>query len=139
MPQYSQRNHMVPRPLHALKHDGAKLVQDTGRQETGLFINMREIVPGAFPWVMGQRADSGRPRRAANGAGPMLINSGGTPTVATAATRASALIPRDLAYAPELTSAAAAPSTMAELFPPVCTPPKAGRIFANVSYDDGRT
>ena len=35
------------------------------------------------------------------------------------------------------TSAAAAPSTMAEELPPVCTPPKAGRIFASASSGEG--
>src|SRR5262249_48128026 len=73
------------------------------------------------------------------GAGPMLIISGGTPTVAVATTRTRGWIPRDLAYGPEPISAAAAPSTIAELFPPVCTPPNDGRIFDSVSYGDGRT
>ena len=40
---------------------------------------------------------------------------------------------------PRPTSAAAAPSTIAEELPPVCTPPKAGRILASCSTGEGRT
>ena len=38
---------------------------------------------------------------------------------------------------PNPTSTAAAPSTMAELFPPVCTPPNAGRMRASASSEVG--
>ena len=56
------------------------------------------------------------------GAGPMPMISGGTPTTAAAATRASGWRPQRLTAADEPTKAAAAASVSAELLPPVCTP-----------------
>jgi len=45
--------------------------------------------------------------------------SGGTPTTVPAIIRASGGLSRVRAYSPEATRAAAAPSTIAELLPPV--------------------
>ena len=72
------------------------------------------------------------------GTGPMPMISGGTPAAAPATSRASGALPWLLRVVADAASAAAAPSTMADELPPVCTPPKAGRIFASCSTRDGR-
>ncbi len=73
------------------------------------------------------------------GAGPMPMISGGTPTAAPAMMRASgAALPFAGALSRRATTTAAAPSTMAELLPPVCTPLNAGLSDDRASSVVGR-
>jgi hypothetical protein len=99
------------------------------------------------PWasLISKRAMSSsfRPLRSSSrriaGAGPMPMISGGTPTTAAAASRASGARPHARHRAALATSAAAAASVSAELLPPVCTPSlNTVRSLASTSGGVGR-
>ena len=57
------------------------------------------------------------------GAGPMPINSGSQPTTAEATRRPSGFLPFARAFSAEVTTTAAAASTIPEAFPAVTCPP----------------
>ena len=89
-------------------------------------VDVDELEPGALQHRLdrGHRADAHDLRRHADRR--------------AATRRASGVLPCSSRSRTLATSAAAAPSTIAEELPPVCTPPKAGRIFASASTGDGR-
>ena len=121
--------------------DGAAVDVDLGASSPSSRSTAMYCAPNASLISKRSMSSSFRPALASTariaGAGPIPMISGGTPTVAPATMRASGLPPL-LPTRRCATTTAAAPSTMAELLPPVCTPLNAGLSALSASSGVGR-